>query len=266
MSYGQAYWRTFAAEREGKLPEGVTEEQVPTAGTATAQVEAQRTSKEQKRGRDGDNPGSSAQHAAEAGNDDGDAEAEHEEPLRTRQSRRLNGKGAETEGIPDTTRRRKRGKEVDEGTRKQQRQSASAKAPPSPLGDGTGKGGASKGKSKAVSPSTPTPPSPPPQAAADRGGRKRGRVEGNTSDNKKQKGRDHSPVSRSPRTKTPKARGKTKIAKRDVKARRPRGPSLKFSTHALNAFARMIREAEQDEGEDDDGGGHLGGGGTAPST
>ena len=69
-----------------------------------------------------------------------------------------------------------------------------------------------------------------------------------------------------PRTKTPKARGKTKIAKRDVKARRPRGPSLKFSTHALNAFARMIREAEQDEGEDEDGGGHLGGGGAAPST
>ena len=115
MSYGQAYWRTFAAEREGKLPEGVTEEQAPTAETATAQTGTRRMITERKRGRDGDNPGSSAQHASEAANEDGDAEAEHEGPLRTRQSRRLNGKEAETEGMPDTTRRRKREKEAGRG-------------------------------------------------------------------------------------------------------------------------------------------------------
>ena len=41
---------------------------------------------------------------------------------------------------------------------------------------------------------------------------------------------------------------------------------MKFSTHALNAFARMIRDAEQNEGEDDDGDGCIGGGGAAPPT
>ena len=45
----QAYWRTFAAEREGKLPEGVTEEEAPTTETATAQTGKQRAAGRQQR-------------------------------------------------------------------------------------------------------------------------------------------------------------------------------------------------------------------------
>ena len=221
---------------------------------------------ERKRGRDGDNPGSSAQHAPEAANEDGDAEAEHEGPLRTRQSRRLNGKRAETEDIQGTTRQRKRETEASEGTRKQQRQGVSATTPPSPLGDRAAQKETDKGKNNPASPSTPPPPPSPPRAATDTEGRKRGRREGSTSDGKRQKAGNHSPTSKSPKTKTPKAKGKAKITKRDVKKRRPRGPSMKFSTHALNTFARMMQRAEQGEGSDDDGDGRLGGGGTAPPT
>ena len=108
MAYGPAYWRTFAAERTGRLPEGAVEVTPPGAAGAAA---AGRTAS-QKRGRG--ELGPSAARVGQASETGAEAGTQDQAGGTARRSRRLNGEAA-TEAAAAPTVQRKRRREVSGG-------------------------------------------------------------------------------------------------------------------------------------------------------